>query len=119
MTTLDRNEIWAQAFELGQLILESPEVLHYKECEVTLDEHPEIAGKVRRFRDLQEQFDRLSEHSQGPHLDGLRNDIKKLSAELDAYPEVQAYKAAMRKVDELLQNVTTLIAQTVSEKAED
>lgn len=118
MTTLDRNEIWAQAFELGQMILESPEVTHYKACEQAMEDNKIVAAKVRQFRDLQEQYERLSEHSQGSHLEGLRADIKKLSSELDNYPEVQAYKAAMLKVDELLQAVTGLIAQTVSEKAQ-
>ncbi|MGZ4106270.1 MAG: YlbF family regulator [Tumebacillaceae bacterium] len=118
MTALDRNEIWAQAFDLGQMIIGSPEVTHYKACEKAMEDNPTIAAKVRKFRDLQEQYERLSEHSQGPHLEGMRSDIKKLSAELDNYPEVQAYKAAMHKVDELLQAVTSLIAQTVSEKAQ-
>jgi cell fate (sporulation/competence/biofilm development) regulator YlbF (YheA/YmcA/DUF963 family) len=116
MATLDRNEIWAQAFELGQLILGSPEVAHYKQCEKTMDEHPEISAKVRKFRELQEQYDRLAEHGGGSFLDGLRQDIQQLSKELDAYPEVQAYKEAMTAVDELLQSVTGLIAGSITDK---
>ena len=116
MTILDRNEIWAQAFELGQLILDSPEVIRYKEAETAMNDHPEIGSKVRQFRDLQEQYERLSEHGSGSHLDGLRADIKRLSADLDSYPEVQAYKAAMTAVDELLDSVTKLIAGAISEK---
>lgn len=116
MTALDRNEIWAQAFELGQLILESPEVLRFKEAEKTMDTHPEISSKVRKFRDLQEQYERLSEHGSGSHLDGLRQDITKLSAELDAYPEVKAYKEAMAQVDELLKAVTDKIASTIADQ---
>jgi cell fate (sporulation/competence/biofilm development) regulator YlbF (YheA/YmcA/DUF963 family) len=116
MTALDRNEIWAQAFELGQLILESPEVVRFKEVEKAMNEHPEISAKVRRFRELQEQYERLAEYGSGSHLDGLRRDINKLSAELDTYPEVRAYKEAMAKVDELLKAVTDLIATTISEQ---
>jgi len=115
MTILDRNEIWAQAFELGQLILDSPEVTEYKAAEQAMNDHPVISSKVRQFRDLQEQYERLSEHGTGSHLDGLRADIKKLSAELDTYPEVQAYKTAMGKVDELLESITKLIAGTISD----
>jgi cell fate (sporulation/competence/biofilm development) regulator YmcA (YheA/YmcA/DUF963 family) len=117
MTTLDRNEIWAQAFELGEMILRTPEVDHYRECERKLFENAELASKVSRFKEMQEQYDRLAEYSQGPHLDSLRQDLKKLQEELDAYPEVQAYKAAMRKVDELLKAVTDKIAATISEKS--
>lgn len=118
MATLDRNEIWSQAFELGQLILESPEVIHYKKCEQAMNDNPAVAAKVEKFRDLQEQYERLAEHGSGPHLNGLRDDIKKLSDELDTYPEVRAYKEAMTQVDELLKSVTELIARTVSDPAE-
>jgi cell fate (sporulation/competence/biofilm development) regulator YlbF (YheA/YmcA/DUF963 family) len=118
MTALDRNEIWAQAHELGQLILQSPEVAHYKECESALYSNQEVKSKVHKFRELSEQYERLAEHSSGAHLDGLREDIRKLSAELDSYPEVQAYKAAMRRVDELLKSVTDLIASAITEKME-
>ncbi|HEU4964335.1 MAG TPA: YlbF family regulator [Bacilli bacterium] len=116
MTTLDRNEIWAQAFELGQLILDSPEVNKFKEAEFAMEQHPEIKPKLRQFRDLQEQYERLSEHGTGSHLDALRGDVNKLSDELDAFPEVQAYKQAMAEVDELLKAVTALIANTIAEK---
>jgi cell fate (sporulation/competence/biofilm development) regulator YlbF (YheA/YmcA/DUF963 family) len=119
MTILDRNEIWAQAFELGQLILESPEVAAYKAAEKAMNDHPEISAKVRRFREMQEQYERLSEHSTGSHLNGLRTDIERLSAELDTYPEVRAYKEAMAKVDELLDAVTKLIASAISDKMQD
>jgi len=115
MTVLDRNEIWAQAFELGQLILESPEVAHYKQCEQALEADAALSAKVAKFRELQEQFERLAEHGSGPHLDGLRGDIKTLSDELNARPEIQAYKAAMKQVDELLKSVTDTIAQTIAE----
>jgi cell fate (sporulation/competence/biofilm development) regulator YlbF (YheA/YmcA/DUF963 family) len=117
MTTLDRNEIWAQAYELGHLILESPEVLHYKAAERAMQENAEIAGKTVKFRELQWQYDKLAEHGTGAHLDGLRRDIEALAKDLDHYPEVQAYKSAMRQVDELLKSVTDLIASTITEKA--
>lgn len=117
MTTLDRNEIWAQAFELGQLILESPEVLHYKDTESAMQAHPEIAAKTTKFREMQWQYDKLAEHGTGSHLDGLRQDIQALANDLDQYPEVQAYKAAMVRVDELLKSVTDLIAATITEQA--
>lgn len=45
MTILDRNEIWAQAFELGQLILDSPEVTEYKAAEQAMNDHPVISSK--------------------------------------------------------------------------
>ncbi|MFD2170948.1 YlbF family regulator [Tumebacillus lipolyticus] len=117
MTTLDRNEIWAQAFELGEMILRTPEVDHYKQCEQAMLTHPELGAKVSKFKEMQEQYDRLAEYSQGAHLDGLRKDMKQLQAELDTYPEVQAYKQAMQTVDDLLKAVTDKIAATIVEKS--
>ncbi|WP_157729563.1 YlbF family regulator [Tumebacillus algifaecis] len=117
MTILDRNEIWAQAFELGEMILRTPEVDHYKKCEQQMNDNKELASMVAKFKEMQENYDRLAEYSQGAHLDSLRQDMRKMQTELDAYPEVQAYKAAMGKVDELLQAVTGKIAATISEKS--
>jgi len=116
MTVLDRNEIWAQAFELGQMILETPEVVHFKACEAAMEANAELSRKVQEFRDLQAQYEKLAEHGTGSHLDGLRADIRKRQDELDQYPEVQAYKQAMQAVDDLLKAVTDTIAETIADQ---
>lgn len=111
---LDRNELWAQAAELGQLLANSPQVIAFKTAEATLKEKPVIQNLMNRLRDIQEQYATLSQYGSGPNLQGLEDSIQDLLKQLDQYPEVHAYKNAMHEVDLLLKEVTELLQTTLS-----
>jgi cell fate (sporulation/competence/biofilm development) regulator YmcA (YheA/YmcA/DUF963 family) len=113
---LDRNEIWAQAAELGQLISESPVVLAYKEAKETMESHPEIKHLLSKLRDMQEQYERLSAYSTGPHLKSLEESMKETIAILDEYPEVQNFRKKTHEVDQLLKAVTDVLSTSVIER---
>jgi cell fate (sporulation/competence/biofilm development) regulator YlbF (YheA/YmcA/DUF963 family) len=115
---LDRNEIWAQAAELGQMIAESPIVLAYKEAKETMENHPEIKPLLVKLREMQEQYERLSTYSSGPHLKPLEESIRDTIAKLDAYPEVQEYRKKTHDVDQLLKAVTDVLSSSVKEQVD-
>ncbi|GAX90941.1 YlbF family regulator [Effusibacillus lacus] len=112
----DHNELWGQAYELGSLIAESPEVDAYKKAKDLMEEHPEIQPLLRKLREMQTEYDRLKEYSQGPHLKGLEESISRTIEELDGFPEVVSFKEACAKVDDLLQSVTTVLANCITGK---
>ncbi|MDB5084511.1 MAG: hypothetical protein JWN30_1397 [Bacilli bacterium] len=114
---LDRNELWAQASELGQLLTESPQVVAFKAAQAALENKPAIKNLMNRLQEMQEQYQSLSQYGSGPHLKGLEESIQAVLKELDQYPEVQTYKEAMHDVDVLLKEVTQLLASTLSENA--
>lgn len=110
----DLNEIWAQAYELGALIAESPEVAEYKRTQELMESHPEIKSLLNQLRDVQGEYDRLQSYGGGSHLKGLEDTIQTLIQQLDTYPEVAAFKQASGKVDELLQSVTILLSKCIT-----
>lgn len=114
--TVDQNELLGQAFELGNLIAESPEVEEYKKTKDEMELHPQIAPLLSKLRDMREEYEKLQNYSQGPHLKGLEDSIGDILTKLDAFPEVIAFKQASAKVDELLQSVTMLLANCVTGK---
>jgi cell fate (sporulation/competence/biofilm development) regulator YmcA (YheA/YmcA/DUF963 family) len=113
---VDHNELLGQAFELGNLIAESPEVEEYKRTKENMESNREISSLLTKLREMQEEYDKLQTYSQGDHLKGLEQSISELLDQLDEFPEVVSFKQASAKVDELLKSVTTLLANCVSGK---
>ncbi|WP_018131155.1 YlbF family regulator [Effusibacillus pohliae] len=113
---VDHNELWGQAYELGCLIADSPEVEVYKQAKEKMEAHPQIKPLLRKLRDMQAEHEKLQGYSQGPHLQELEHSINALIEQLDQFPEVTAFKQACSKVDELLQSVTTLLANCITGK---
>lgn len=112
----DMNEILAQAYELGTLIAESPEVAEYKRTQEVMEANSEVKSLLDKLRDVQIEYDRLQSYGGGSHLKGLEETSNELIGQLDAYPEVIAFKQASGKVDELLQSVTILLGQCITDE---
>ncbi|MDI3327504.1 MAG: YlbF family regulator [Alicyclobacillaceae bacterium] len=113
---LDPNEVWAQAYELGLLISESPEVEAYRRAELALQNHPEARHLMNRLREQQEQLQNLQRYGSGPHLRPLEESIEEILQQLDRIPEVAAFKEAQSRVDSLLQAVTRTITEAISDR---
>lgn len=116
---VDRNELWSQAFELGQMIADSPEVARYKVAQQVMESSANAKPLLNKLRDVQEQYDKLAEHGTGAHLRPLEDDINGLLDKLDQFDEVREFKEASKEVDQLLRSVTQLLAATVTNKVSD
>lgn len=113
---MDVNELWGKAYELGSLIAESPEVEEYKKTKEAMESRPEIVPLLNKLRDTQSEYEKLQSAGQGPHLKGLEDSISDTLAKLDEFPEVAAFKQSCAKVDELLQSVSTYLANCITGK---
>jgi cell fate (sporulation/competence/biofilm development) regulator YlbF (YheA/YmcA/DUF963 family) len=111
---VDRNKIWEYANELGQLLAESPEVEQYKQAELAINQHPQAQSLIRQFRELQEELTALEERGTEPkYTKPLRDRIRELVEQMDQIPEVQQFKEAQSKVNDLLGSVSQLLADSI------
>jgi cell fate (sporulation/competence/biofilm development) regulator YmcA (YheA/YmcA/DUF963 family) len=113
---IDHNELLGHAYELGSLIAESPEVEAYKKAKEEMESHPEIYPLLSKLREMQEEYDKLQSYGGGEHLKGLEQSISDILEKLDQFEEVKTFKATSAKVDELLQSVTTMLANCITGK---
>lgn len=108
---LDRNEVWAQAAEIGQQLAQTPEVRAYKKAKAAMEGNPNIRHMLNQLRDLQELRDRFSNGAASPYAERWQNSIKEILEQLKRYPEVQTYQEKREAVDRLLLNVSNLLSQ--------
>ncbi|MDI3256111.1 MAG: YlbF family regulator [Kyrpidia sp.] len=112
---LDPNELWAQAYELGLLIADSPEVEAYRQAEQALNENAEAQVLLRRLREQQEQLDSLRRHGSGDYVRPLEESVDEILKALEAIPEVAAFQQAQQRVNDLLQEVTRTIMSAMED----
>jgi cell fate (sporulation/competence/biofilm development) regulator YlbF (YheA/YmcA/DUF963 family) len=116
---VDRNRIWEYANELGQLLAEAPEVEQYKRTEQALQQNIEAQSLIRQFRELQEELSSLEERgTDRKYTKPLRDRIYQLIIQMDQIPEIQQFKEAQNKINELLGSVSQLLADTIMKKME-
>lgn len=114
---VDRNELWAEAEELADLIIQSPEVIHYQQAEKLLKATPQAQNKMAQLRDLQEQIAEY-QFRKVPfeHYKHLMLDMESLLSQLETIPEVQVFQGAQAALNELLQAVSNQLSRAVLER---
>lgn len=114
---IDRNELWAEADELADLIIQSPEVIHYQEAEKALKATPQAQAKMTQLRDLQEQIAEYQARKVPfEHYKYLMRDMESLLAELETIQEVKTFQGAQTALNELLQTVSNQLSRAVLER---
>jgi cell fate (sporulation/competence/biofilm development) regulator YmcA (YheA/YmcA/DUF963 family) len=114
---VDRNELWAEAEELADLIIQSPEIIQFKESELALKEVPEAQVMMAQLRELQEQIAEFqARRVPFEHYKHMMHDMESLLEKLENIPEVRKFQAAQSAVNDLLQAVTNQLAKAVLER---
>lgn len=115
-TALDMSAILLRAYDLGDMILASEEAKAYKQAKQVLDADETAQVyiiKLNRKKDLFEECQRFGHFH--PEYHRALEEAAVAQAELDALPAVKTFKEAEEQLDELLFQVSELIAHSVSE----
>lgn len=111
---VDRNELLAQANELTELLLKTPEIAAYKLAEQNMKANPATEAKIRKLRDLTEQVGEFrARNVPFKHYEHLLKDSQSLLNELQSIPEVRAFQDAQAAINELLLTVTNRLSRGV------
>lgn len=119
MTTkeiVSRQEILDKARELSELIANSSEVDFFKKAEQKIKKNERVNMLISQIKRKQKEAVN-AEHLEKPNLLAqIEADLEELNQQLDEIPLVQEFKQSQVEVNDLLQLITSVISNTVTEK---
>jgi cell fate (sporulation/competence/biofilm development) regulator YmcA (YheA/YmcA/DUF963 family) len=113
--TLDHSSILEQAKELAALIAGSEEVERFKQAEKKISANGRVQGLIASIKQKQKQIVKLEHNRKYDAIPQIEQEIDALQDELDSIPIVLEFKQTQQDINELLQIVTSVIANKVSE----
>ena len=115
--TLDMSAILQQAYELGDFINSSAEVAEYLYWKQQLEQDPEAQALIKLFAKKKELFEECQRFGRyHPDYNRAREEVEKVREQLDRLEVVRNFKRAEETLDEILHEVSTIIAHAVSEQ---
>jgi cell fate (sporulation/competence/biofilm development) regulator YlbF (YheA/YmcA/DUF963 family) len=116
MGTLDIAEILQDVYQLADQINQSEEVQNYLALQKQVEESAEAQKLIQAFQKVKE----LHEEAQRfgifhPNYHEAKERVKIVQQKLYAHPILRAYLLAEEKMDQLLYQVSVLIARSVSD----
>lgn len=114
---MNQEQLWAETDELAKLIMESTEIVSFHQAEKNLKEHVQASQMMAELRLLQEQVAEFQARNVPPkHYIHLLQQSESLMERLEKIPEVAAFQQSQQQVNDLLQSVTSRLAQAVLTK---
>ena len=113
---LDMSALLLKAYDIGDAINGSVEAAEYLYWKNALHAVPEVQALVRKLNTKKELFaecERFGHYH--PEYHKALDAVKEVEAELDQIEAVARFKEAESKLDDLLYEVSELIARAVSE----
>lgn len=114
--TVSRKEIIEQAKVLAKLIAQSDEVEFFKKAEQQIKRNAKVQQLITQLKHKQKQAVHLKHYNKLKALEETEKEISKLEEELDAIPVVQEFKQSQLEVNNLLQLITNVISNTVTDE---
>ncbi|MCF6093135.1 YlbF family regulator [Microaerobacter geothermalis] len=116
MEVVNREQILKKAEELADLISNSPEVDIFKKAEAKIKINERVQTLISQIRKKQKQLVSYEHLKKDDLAKKVEEEIERLQDELDSIPIVQEFKQTQVDINDLLQLITNVIANTVSEK---
>ncbi|CCQ98525.1 master regulator for biofilm formation [[Clostridium] ultunense Esp] len=111
-----REEILDKARELADLISRSDEVDFFKKAEQKIKKNMKVQLLIGQIKGKQKEAVHAEHYGTPQHLAEVEKEIERLNQELDEIPVVQEFKQSQVEVNDLLQLITNIISNTVTEK---
>jgi cell fate (sporulation/competence/biofilm development) regulator YmcA (YheA/YmcA/DUF963 family) len=111
-----RKEIIEQAQKLAVLISRSAEVDFFKRAEQQIKRNSKVNKLIAEIKRLQKHAVHYEHYQKEKALKEVEQKIEELNNELDQIPIVQEFKQSQKEVNDLLQMITTIISNTVTDQ---
>jgi cell fate (sporulation/competence/biofilm development) regulator YmcA (YheA/YmcA/DUF963 family) len=109
-----KDEIIAKANELALMIANTEEVDFFKRAEAQINENQKIRENIASLKSLQKQAVNFQQYGKERALEIIEGKIDKIQEDIDTVPIVQEFKQSQGEVNDLLQLVSTTIANGVT-----
>lgn len=114
--SLDMSAVLLRSYELGDLIKSSKEAADYLYWKQQVEKSPEAGEGIRKLQQKKQLFEECQRFGHfHPEYHAALDEVKKVQEELDAIECVKRFKEAEDRLDDLLYEVSTTIAGSVSE----
>lgn len=109
-----KDEIIAKSKEIALMIANTDEVDFFKRAEAQINENQKIRENIASLKSLQKQAVNFQQYGKEKALSIIEGKIDKIQADIDSVPIVQEFKQSQGEVNDLLQLVSTTIANGVT-----
>ena len=109
-----KDEIIAKSKEIALMIANTEEVDFFKRAEAQINENQKIRENIASLKSLQQQAVNFQQYGKEKALSIIEGKIDNIQAEIDEVPIVQEFKQSQGEVNDLLQLVSTTIANGVT-----
>lgn len=110
------KEILEKARELAAMISRSKEVDFFKRAEAQIKMNENVQDKIDELKKKQKQLVMFESMNRTELVKKLEDELDQLHEELDSIPIVSEFKQSQADVNDLLQMVTNVITNTVSDR---
>lgn len=111
-----RDEIIEKAKEIAEMIASTEQVEFFTRAEAQINENQKIREKVASLKSLQKQAVNFQQYGKEKALSLIEAKIDKIQDEIDTVPIVQEFQQSQGEVNDLLQQVSTTIANGVTNR---
>ncbi|MBJ6363290.1 YlbF family regulator [Paenibacillus sp. GCM10012307] len=116
VATLDMAGLLLNAYELGDMIIGSADVADYSYWKSIVAADEEVQKLAKQFLKAKDFFTECERFGRfHPDFHAAKDKVKQLQGELDRHECVRRFKEAEAAVDQLLYDISHLIASSVSD----
>ncbi|MGC5323995.1 RicAFT regulatory complex protein RicA family protein [Brevibacillus sp. SYSU BS000544] len=115
-TFITDKEILEKAREIAMMISKSKEVDFYKRAENQIKHNERVQDLIHEVKQKQKQIVMFESMNKPEVVTKLEEEYNQLQEELDNIPIVAEFKQSQMDVNDLLQMVTNVVVNTVSER---
>ncbi|MGM9925254.1 MAG: YlbF family regulator [Bacillus sp. (in: firmicutes)] len=116
LATLETVEILQSADELAQMIVDSEIGEQYLISLYKLQHDAEAQTKIKAFAEMKDRFEEVQRFGRyHPDYKYVNLETRNRKRELDLHPTVAAFKVAENKLQEVLDQISGIIARSVSQ----
>ncbi|RKD24306.1 master regulator for biofilm formation [Ammoniphilus oxalaticus] len=115
-TVVNHSVIVQKAKELADMISNSNEVDFYKKAEEQIKANDKVQELIGQIRNKQKEAVALEALGRAELIKKVEQEMDELHEQLDQIPLVTQFKQTQMEINDLLQMVTNVIANTVSER---
>jgi cell fate (sporulation/competence/biofilm development) regulator YlbF (YheA/YmcA/DUF963 family) len=115
LATLERIELLESAEHLAKMVLDSEIAEQYRKCLYKLRNNQETQRKIHRFASLKELYEEVQRFGKyHPDYKRVMSEIRESKREMDLDPLVADFKIAENDLQQLLDEISVLVAGAVS-----
>ncbi|MFD1415474.1 YlbF family regulator [Oceanobacillus jeddahense] len=117
IATMEYVDILDESELVGKMILQSDVMEQYQSAKKSLDEDKEAQNLIKTFADVKEHYEDVQRFGRyHPDYYDIMKQVRSKKRDMDLNDKVAAFKVAERNLQNLLDEVSQFVAESVSEQ---